>query len=693
MHILMYKLKDSSLGRLVVFLLVFALVVPLITHYYLAKETALPESTRINFVSRTKLDRPVDKADSLLDKIDELRYEIDEQERIKLSLSNELRALEGKKNRLLKMISNFTRKAESLRSQAEHYHADVVRAQRELELIKLAKIRANDCPQLPNLKLPQKLTVASVDDTSPLPDQRVSSNCQLHNCFDFSRCSFSSGFPVFVYDRPFGHLEPDSKAVDILQFLKGSPHYTAKPEKACLYIVIVGSEEPSQHRKSKNDLEMDLHSLPYWGGNGKNHLLLHLKTDRRHSSSILSSNINTGFALVAQSTFLQDSLYRHGFDIVVPPSNGPLKGDVWEIAALQLPARRKYLLSFQAEHSDHLTETMAILRDQLHDISREARDFLIELYLSKSEVLNSKRSSEWLLWGSHEDRSKVLRQSTFTLIVGTDSGSSSWEHCHIRLLEALQFGAIPVILSSKAMLPFNEMMDWRKATIILSQARLPELNVLLRTITNEDILDLRRQGRFLWETYLSTTDTILKTVLATLGTRLSIPAHQVPAAPTPSVFSDSKPPVTSSLDPDAVISLAQDSPTFFRNLTSTVVDAYNVWNFPPGSFRMFPSTPFAPVLPSSAPFRNSSKGFELIGEGMGGAGAEFNKALGGNHPVEQFTIVILTYEREVVLIEAIQRLVGLQYLNKVVVVWNSPEPPSLSLRWPDIGVPVHVSFI
>ena len=216
--------------------------------------------------------------------------------------------------------------------------------------------------------------------------------------------------------------------------------------------------------------------------------------------------------------------------------------------------------------------------------------------------------------------------------------------------------------------------------------------MLLRTVTTEDILDLRRQGRFLWETYLSTTDVILKTVLAAIRTRLSIPAHHVSASPTPSVFSDSKSPGTSSPD-TAPPSPGLESPSFFRNLTSTVVDAYNVWNFPPGSFRMFPSTPLSPVLPSSAPFKNSSKGFELIGDGMGGAGAEFNKALGGNYPVEQFTIVILTYKRELVLIEAIKHLVGLQCLNKVVVVWNDHEPPPLSLKWPDIGVPVHVSEI
>jgi len=56
-----------------------------------------------------------------------------------------------------------------------------------------------------------------------------------------------------------------------------------------------------------------------------------------------------------------------------------------------------------------------------------------------------------------------------------------------------------------------------------------------------------------------------------------------------------------------------------------------------------------------------------------------------------FAVVILTYEREAVLVNAISRLKGLPHLNKVVVVWNSPQPPSEDLHWPDIGVTVHVS--
>jgi len=64
--------------------------------------------------------------------------------------------------------------------------------------------------------------------------------------------------------------------------------------------------------------------------------------------------------------------------------------------------------------------------------------------------------------------------------------------------------------------------------------------------------------------------------------------------------------------------------------------------------------------------------------------------LGGNVAREQYTVVMLTYEREQVLLASIARLVGLPYLNKVLVVWNSPKPPSEDLRWPDIGVPVQV---
>lgn len=96
-------------------------------------------------------------------------------------------------------------------------------------------------------------------------------------------------------------------------------------------------------------------------------------------------------------------------------------------------------------------------------------------------------------------------------------------------------------------------------------------------------------------------------------------------------------------------------------------------------------------MPSEAKFRGSSLGFRPIAAGAGGSGKEFSQSIGGNIPKEQFTIVMLTYEREQVLMNSLQRLFGLPYLNKVIVVWNSPQRPLPDLRWPDIGVPIHVT--
>lgn len=152
-----------------------------------------------------------------------------------------------------------------------------------------------------------------------------------------------------------------------------------------------------------------------------------------------------------------------------------------------------------------------------------------------------------------------------------------------------------------------------------------------------------------------------------------------------------------------------DSPAFRRNYSLSLTQGHEIWNDWGDPFRLYPALPEDPLLPSDAKFLGSGRGFRPIGDGQGGkfktkaylenhfnsifytgAGKEFSKALGGNNPREKFTVLLLTYEREQVLLDSIARLRGLPYLNSVVVVWNSPRPPSADLRWPDIGLPVHV---
>ena len=107
------------------------------------------------------------------------------------------------------------------------------------------------------------------------------------------------------------------------------------------------------------------------------------------------------------------------------------------------------------------------------------------------------------------------------------------------------------------------------------------------------------------------------------------------------------------------------SPKFRRNFSSLVVDSHSAWNTNWGAaFRTAPQHPWNVLIPSDAKFMGSNEGFRPINGGEGGSGKEFSQALGGNTPKEQFTVVMLTYEREQVLIESLIRLYNLPYLNK-----------------------------
>ena len=93
-----------------------------------------------------------------------------------------------------------------------------------------------------------------------------------------------------------------------------------------------------------------LRSLPYWGGDGRNHILLNLaRRDLSADPGKLLEGADTGRAIIVQSTFFRGT-FRSGFDLIVPPILGPPGGDVWPECAHITPARRKFLLSFQGIH-------------------------------------------------------------------------------------------------------------------------------------------------------------------------------------------------------------------------------------------------------------------------------------------------------------------------------------------------------
>ena len=59
--------------------------------------------------------------------------------------------------------------------------------------------------------------------------------------------------------------------------------------------------------------------------------------------------------------------------------------------------------------------------------------------------------------------------------------------------------------------------------------------------------------------------------------------------------------------------------------------------------------------------------FDPVFGGAGGDGAEYQRALGGNYPREQFTVVMITYKREDVLLKSLARLLNQPNLHKVTM--------------------------
>lgn len=232
-----------------------------------------------------------------------------------------------------------------------------------------------------------------------------------------------------------------------------------------------------------------------------------------------------------------------------------------------------------------------------------------------------------------------------------------------------------VLGGDQIVLSYSEVISWRRAAVLLPKARVTEMHFLLRAIPDNDLLSMRRQGRLIWERYMGTAQGAMDTIIASIRDRLGIPPLPATQSSSTSVFNDTFIPLKAETiisEPEAEESLGPleppyPSPAFKRNYTTMFIHGHEIWNDWVNPFNLYPQLPFDTVLPSDAKFIGSEVGFRPIGKGAGGAGKEFSEALGGNHPREQFTIVMLTYEREQVLINSLARLYGLPYLNKVGV--------------------------
>ncbi|XP_060803199.1 exostosin-3 [Amyelois transitella] len=404
--------------------------------------------------------------------------------------------------------------------------------------------------------------------------------------------------------------------------------------------------------------------LPFWQRTGSNHVLVNL--DQNGFAE------DTGDAILAQTTFTRNS-FRPGYDIVTPPVLGPLNVELWTRIPPIAPPKRKYLFSFQG-FSATKSSLLETLKQYFYNMRTEVKydKIYVEFNCEYVDQLFERTIRDWALCYTRETRRKLLRKSTFVVIFAPiNTTYDSTFSFQTRLYEALESGAIPVVLGGdRIRLPFEEVLDWRKAVISLSIVRVKELLFLLKTMTLEDILAFRSQGRMLLERYFGSMQTVLDTLLAVIRNRLSIPPRPVASLSTGEYdyYPSNK---TNRVK-------AFPSRNFKRNFTVGLLNGYEQWNVWGDPFALYPQLPWDPMMTPEPRF---------VDEAVAKRFHRSCKSLAGDRPVEQFTVIILTYNRTKMLAKVLNALSNLRFLNKIIVVCNGPAKPS-TIDWPTSGPPI-----
>ena len=112
----------------------------------------------------------------------------------------------------------------------------------------------------------------------------------------------------------------------------------------------------------------------------------------------------------------------------------------------------------------------------------------------------------------------ILSDSIFCLILDTqyDAGQT--------ITEALHHGCIPVILLDSIVLPFSEVIDWKRFSIRMYEIDLSTIHDTLSKISPQRIEEMQRQTTFIYETYFSSWRAIVDTTLSILNDRI-VPHH------------------------------------------------------------------------------------------------------------------------------------------------------------------------
>ncbi|XP_052810735.1 exostosin-2-like [Mya arenaria] len=344
-------------------------------------------------------------------------------------------------------------------------------------------------------------------DDSPLADSR-DELCTFHKCFNVYDCGYNDQTRISVYVYPLQQFVDETGAAvllpiskefyEILTAIMDSPFYTTDPQKCCLYVPAV--DLLNQNKLRLKETSQALASLKWWG-DGSNHLLFNmLPGSVPEYNTVLDVDVER--AVIAGGGF-SSWTYRRTYDVAIPVYN-PLTAQVKLPEKSYLEARQWLLVSSQT------------------GLHREYRDVLARLDSTLVLTVDKCASSDEGDWdfykrcqGEYEFQyPHILQEATFCLVLrGSRLGQTA-------LYDAMKAGCIPVVVADSYVLPFHEVIDWKRAAVTVREDDLGEVVKILQGTSPAQVLEMRRQVGFLFEHYMRTIRDMTLTTLQIINDRV-----------------------------------------------------------------------------------------------------------------------------------------------------------------------------
>ncbi len=334
--------------------------------------------------------------------------------------------------------------------------------------------------------------------------------CHHFDCFDVYKCGGHHKKILVHIPKPkriiHGPAENEvspytSDFVDVLEAVVESDYYTSNPDEACVFVPAFNLiNEESLANSDVASRSLALTASPHWS-DGKNNLLFSFVT-----GSSDSLKLDHGSAMVAASG-LSTFSFRSGLDIALPTYSLLQEKPV----RLRAAKFRSHLITAS---EDRVHSKFASLIKDLKSHDRAA----VLRHCHDKDVNDEVRCDAK---GNRQDYLSTLSESKFCLITKENHGNGLGTSA---LMEAMHAGCIPVIVIDSLVLPFSDVVDWKRFSIRFYEHDVSRVLDHLSGISDAKVAEMQEQVLRVYNSYFKDLKTITKTSLDILNDRV-FPQH------------------------------------------------------------------------------------------------------------------------------------------------------------------------